>query len=345
MSGIGSVAKLYYEMLSQMPEFESITFYQALEHKYVNPPVKNCVIWNNVHKLPHFLEIFVSRILSIPKHIESIPEQLLILVDPTISFHSKSKKKRLVIVHDLRPFTEFETNLGEKIYYYVIKRSLLSCDFFICDSRFTGQELKKLGVSEEKIAVIYPFINNQEMTSIRALSNKEITITYIANNLPYKNIRFFIDLAYALSSRNTGPKNFKFFLITNDANYKIKQLISDGLNLSVLPKVADINQIYSVTDIYVTPSLYEGIGLPVLEAMSHGIPVVAGNIPVNIELIKGYGILCNSNILDEWIKSIFSLTDPKIYAEYSLKSLEKTKIFTKDYFIKTLKDNMIKLTQ
>ena len=69
MSGIGSVAKLYYEMLSQMPEFESITFYQALEHKYVNPPVKNCVIWNNVHKLPHFLEIFVSRILSIPKHI------------------------------------------------------------------------------------------------------------------------------------------------------------------------------------------------------------------------------------------------------------------------------------
>ncbi|MCL4480447.1 MAG: glycosyltransferase [Candidatus Thermoplasmatota archaeon] len=345
MTGIGSVAKLYYEMLSQLPEFVPVNFYQVFEHKNVNPPVENCVIWNNVYTLPHFLEIFVSRILSIPKHLESVPEELLLLVDPTIAFHFATKKRRVVIVHDLRPFTEFETNFGEKIFYRVIKRSLLSCDFFICDSCFTGMELKKLGVSKEKIAVIYPFINNKEEIAIRSLPNEELTITYIANNLPYKNIRFFIEIANAISSKNNSHKKFKFLLITSDLNYKIKKFISKELNLFVLPKVADINQIYSITDIYVTTSLYEGIGLPVLEAMSHGIPVVAGNIPVNIEVIQDYGILCNSNILDDWIKSILSLTDPKTYAEYSLKSLERTKIFTKDYFIKTIKDTMIRLTQ
>ena len=344
-TGVGAVAKLYYDIISHMSDTLTITFYQILEKNGIDPPIKDCITWYNTYRIPHFLKVLFSRIFSTPLHLKNIPENLLLLCDPTISFHISGKKKRVVIVHDLRPFTRFETNSGEKLFYYLIKNSFISCDFFICDSYFTKSHLLKLGAQEDKTAVIYPFVNRQDAIVGRTLQDGTITISYIANNLPYKNVETFLKIAKLVSANERKQENFKFILVSNGLDDKLNDLNLGNCQISILSNVDDIDQIYSNTDIYLTTSLYEGIGLPVLEAMSKGIPIIASRIQVNEELIEGYGILCDPDYLEDWANSIFELTDQITYQKYSNKSLERARKFTEDYFIKNFQMALEKLTQ
>jgi len=87
--------------------------------------------------------------------------------------------------------------------------------------------------------------------------------------------------------------------------------------------------LYSGADIYTFPSIYEGFGLPPLEAMSCGTPVVASNTSSIPEVVENAGILLSPKDVESWVKAILRiLRDDTLRKKMSADSLKQAKKFS-----------------
>ncbi|WP_250007252.1 glycosyltransferase family 1 protein [Actinoplanes sp. M2I2] len=81
-----------------------------------------------------------------------------------------------------------------------------------------------------------------------------------------------------------------------------------------LPRVSEpeLHSLYAGAAAFVYPSLIEGLGLPLLEAMAAGLPVVAGDIPVFREIAEDAAVLVPSDEPQAWADAILSLRSPEV---------------------------------
>ena len=146
--------------------------------------------------------------------------------------------------------------------------------------------IKKYEVSPNKVAVVYPgikplqpkFINMEELKKKFGISKKYIL--NVGTLQPRKNIERLIEAFSRLGRSDLelviiGKKGWQF---ENILNAPKKFEISE--NVHFLHDVTDeeLPSFYKNAEIFVLPSLYEGFGLPVLEAMKYGTPVITSNI-------------------------------------------------------------------
>ena len=135
-----------------------------------------------------------------------------------------------------------------------------------------------------------------------------------------KNIPFLLDLSQELRKNfdNSGLEKKKFKILIagnykNEKNYpKIKKQIAQlGLDDEVIflgfVDRNDLISLYKLCNIFLFPSLYEGFGLPVLEAMCSGIPILAGNNSCMGELMGNSSFLVEDNNLGLWIQSLITI--------------------------------------
>lgn len=93
----------------------------------------------------------------------------------------------------------------------------------------------------------------------------------------------------------------------------------------------DLPKIYSAASVLVFPSLYEGFGLPLIEAMACGTPVIAYNNSSVTEIVGDYGILVTNGDEDEFVERLSELLrDERIYREYATKGLQRASRFSWD---------------
>ncbi len=86
---------------------------------------------------------------------------------------------------------------------------------------------------------------------------------------------------------------------------------------------------YAHASVFVYPSFYEGFGLPIVEAMERGVPVVASKTSSMQEVVGDAGLLIDPQDVDTIIDSLYTiLTDVTIHDEYARKSLQRGKEFT-----------------
>ncbi|HEX9077675.1 MAG TPA: glycosyltransferase family 1 protein, partial [Anaerolineae bacterium] len=91
----------------------------------------------------------------------------------------------------------------------------------------------------------------------------------------------------------------------------------------------DLPLLYNVADVFVYPSLYEGFGLPVLEAMACGIPVVTTNVSSMPEITGDAGVLVDPYDVDYMADAIRRVVvDREIHAELECKGLERARMFS-----------------
>jgi glycosyltransferase involved in cell wall biosynthesis len=105
-------------------------------------------------------------------------------------------------------------------------------------------------------------------------------------------------------------------------------LISDVIFLGYIPD-NELPAIYNAADLFVYPSYYEGFGLPPLEAMASGCPVISSNVSSLPEVIGGAGILINPDNINELFSSILTLiSNQDLRREYIEKGLDRAKQFS-----------------
>ncbi|OIO19974.1 MAG: hypothetical protein AUJ23_01025 [Candidatus Magasanikbacteria bacterium CG1_02_32_51] len=217
-----------------------------------------------------------------------------ILFIPAHVFPIIHPKKTVMTIHDIAALDFGESyNFFEKWYsLFSGKLALKKLWKIIVPSIFTKQELKKLSgqnFPEEKIKVIYHGFNQNYnknfsleekntvlnkykigtkfLLSISRLEHKKNTLSIVKAFEILKNKLAYSDLQLVLIGK-PGYGFEEVQKIVNNSPYK-KDIILPGW-----VEEKDLPVILSASQIFVFPSLYEGFGLPILQAMSAGIPVV-----------------------------------------------------------------------
>lgn len=261
--------------------------------------------------------------------------------------------KSVTVVHDLvylkYPDTVHSTILAtqKKRMHWVQK----DVDMIIADSHSTKQDLIDLvGIDKDKINVVYPAVTVLQPTDDDL---KRIYSTYSIRNTKYvlavgkleprKNIARLISAFQKAHLDDTtllivGPKGWD--------NTQSSTLHPPSSNIRFLGFVpdADLFALYKNALFFIYPSLYEGFGFPLVEAMSLGCPVATSNTSSMKEIAEGYGLLFDPESEEDIIEAIETLyANEKLRKELSEKGKKRAKDFTKMQFNNDFLTSLTKL--
>jgi len=210
--------------------------------------------------------------------------------------YSGLKIPQIISVYDMmHEKLSYFKKLKDKMMLYKKKMAIKSADAVICISEQTASDLKECYKIDSKKIFVVPlgvdekFLENRNLDKSVFFNSKKIALPYIlfvGNRSLYKNFDSFIR---AFASW-TGKDGFSVVLAGGGSiNKEEKKLIEKlGLKEKILSfnSVSDNELIsfYSCANAFIFPSLYEGFGLPLLEAMASGTLVLASDIPVFREI-------------------------------------------------------------
>lgn len=213
------------------------------------------------------------------------------------------------------------------------KKNLIEkADGIIAISESTKTDLiNMLNIKPEKIRVIY-LANSLVVDDTGDRLVKEPYVLYVGNRGGYKNFENYLK-ALALS-RYKNDINIVCFGGGNFINDE-KHLIND-LKLENRIKLFSgddkiLANLYKYAEAFVYPSKYEGFGLPPLEAMQYGTPVIVSNTSSIPEVVGEAGIYFDPENIEEMAFKIDNvLENPELREKLSKKGIEQVKMFSWD---------------
>ncbi len=250
----------------------------------------------------------------------------------------------IITVHDLTPiiFPKEHKSGKSLIYKLFFPRTLKSADKIIAVSYSTKQDLiKYFKIADNKIKVIHLAsdekfhpLDSEIVNKFKKNHNINFPfILYVGTLEPRKNIPTLIEAFYNLRKYNlphklviTGKKGWKYKLIFE--TIEKLNLQNNVIFTGYLPD-EDLPALYNAADLFVYPSIYEGFGLPPLEAMSCGCRVITSNTSSLPEVVGDAGIMIDPYDTDALTSSIYEvLTNNELRADMVKKGLERAKMFS-----------------
>lgn len=348
---IGGISRLGFELMKKLGEDEDIeqVFYRGF---YIDSyPFKKQ--WFSKYygfKRPDFLK---SRILNFLDNV-SVNYFYNNNAAKNVIYHSlyyrvPQKPKGPVVVQVYDMIQELFGGNSKTIQFK--KKAFDAANLIISISESTKQDLCRLySIDPTKIVVAYPGVSEtffKERSLIGQRKKRPYMLYVGARNYTYKNFDFlldtFIDNKYFLQFDLVafgGEKELTF-----QQKEKIKNTVQEGKWLLQEfgndEKLADL---YANATVFIYPSLYEGFGIPPLEAMACGCPVVASNASSLPEVVGGVGLLFNpkdSNDLAEKIEKL--LNDKELVKNLIEKGKIRAKQFTWDNMAKKIYQSYLTL--
>jgi glycosyltransferase involved in cell wall biosynthesis len=203
-----------------------------------------------------------------------------------------SRSKLVVTIHDLTHLTDptFKRTLAARFYAWPMFNLVARrADRIIADSEFTKQQIvEHLGISPSKVAVVYlgvddhfcPHDRKQAFLCVSSLLGvSRPYILFVGNLKPSKNVKTLIQAFSQICARR--GVDHQLVILGDDRKWKAG-LVNECQNLGIAEYVVfaphvpyeDLPRVYAAAEMLVMPSFNEGFGLPVLEAMACGTPVV-----------------------------------------------------------------------
>lgn len=215
---------------------------------------------------------------------------------PYFSLPVLYRGKYVVTIHDLI-LHHFSTgrastlpapvyHLKRLAYKFVMRRGAEKAEKIISVSSSTKNEIiEHLKIPEKKIAVIYEGID--EALKSKSHTLKEKYFLYVGNTYPHKNLEILLFAFSSLSETNT-----KLYIVGRSDFFqrrlKRKALEYNNPNIIFIEDVSDerLSELYQNALALVSPSLMEGFGLPLVEAMRNRCLVLASDIPAHREVCR-----------------------------------------------------------
>jgi glycosyltransferase involved in cell wall biosynthesis len=242
------------------------------------------ILWQRA-RVPLPLEVFTGR--------------ADVLHGPNYTLPPSVGMKRIVTVHDLSFLIHPECAVPSLATYLskAVPRAVKSADRVIADSQRTADDLvERLGTPREKIAVIHlgvdaafsPVSDPKRLAALDArLELQHPLVLTVGTIEPRKNYPALIAAFARVRSQPGGPRMLaisgrKGWLYDETFTAIEKYGVADAVRfLDYIPD-DELPTLYSTADVFAMPSRYEGFGLPVIEAMACGTPVVCsdgGSLP------------------------------------------------------------------
>ena len=326
-------------------EIFGMSKYQSEIHNRLDNVKLNRIEYPNISKIPGINKIFeysaypfIVKKKIIENNVKHITRQdmafLLELID---------MKKTIVTCHDIIPIAYYKTL---NPLWKLNARGLRKAEKIITVSEFSKQDISKyIGYPEEKIEVIPPAVDhslyyqnrNKAVLNKYRIGEAEKVILYVGAEEPRKNLQFLLKSFSRLKAKIPNIKLLK----VGTPNYLfvrkklLKQIEALNLQNNVIftgyVSETELADIYNAVDLFVFPSLYEGFGIPPLEAMACGTPVITSNTSSLPEVVGDAAIQADPYNVEDFAEKMYEvLQNDDLKEELVRKGLKRSKMFSWD---------------
>jgi glycosyltransferase involved in cell wall biosynthesis len=223
----------------------------------------------------------------------------------------------VVTVHDLLDHMyklKSDSWMKQSIHYQLTKRTLQQAARILAVSNFSKKDTERLfNIPGEKIEVIYNALDDRFRQGHASEADRKMIaeryqvtypfLLYAGRISPHKNVVRIIEAFAALKAELAKEGQYpdlKLIIIGDELSKHpdlrravIKSRIQNEVRFLGFVPIGTLRIFYDLAKIFVFPSLYEGFGLPPLEAMAHGTPVVTSNTSSIPEVVGNAAIMVN----------------------------------------------------
>lgn len=240
--------------------------------------------------------------------------------------------------------------MNNKILFWINKFSMKRADSVVAISEATKRDVVKFfGIAEAKIKVVYPGFRNICNLPEKPFSIKKPYFLFVGVIKERKNVHNIVSAFLEFKSKyGLGHKLVIVGKKSGDYFDKILKLIQkeQGEQDIIFTDYVDLNQLaflYKNASAFVFPSLVEGFGFPLLEAMSCGLSIVTSSTSSLAELADGAALLVNPLDIKEISEAMYEIaTDEILRKNLIAKGLERSKNFSwqkcAEEFLKEIKE-------
>jgi len=303
---------------------EGLKGYKNAEVKIISyPPTVLEILWNKLHVFP--IEKFIGEV------------DVFHSSDWTQPPIKSQQTKKITTVHDMVPYL-FPNSVHKKIvnaHKRRLERVKKEIDLILADSQTTKDDIVKfLQIDEQKIRVVYlapseefkPQDEDQVKEVLEKYKIKKPYILSVATQEPRKNIQKLLDVFEKI----VGERPEYSLVLSGKYGWGPGFRSPDNVIWTDYVRQDDLTALYSGCRVFVYPSLYEGFGLPILEAMACGTPVITSNNSSMAEIAKDAAILVDPRSDGQIKKAIDLVLDLNLenYQKMVRASLDRARRYT-----------------
>ena len=269
----------------------------------------------------------------------------------------------VMTVHDMLEHlarTHEQNGIWRSLHFQLTRRVLRGAVRIFAVSNFTKTEIEKLfEIPADPIEVVYYAIDERFLHGHASAADRELIaqryqvtypfLLYAGRISPHKNVVRMIEAFSALKTaleRDQIYPDLKLIIIGDDlsGNPDLRRTVvrsgvqNDVRFLGFIP-IEVLRIFYDEAKIFVFPSLYEGFGLPPLEAMAHGTPVVTSNVSSLPEVVGSAAVLVNPENVFEIMRALHRvLTDQALRDRLKERGYQQTAKFSWETSVRRILD-------
>ena len=343
-TGIGRYVRLLYTHLHKLG-VEIFYFVRELSPQMPSPP--QIESWSKrtdfLWKLPWPVVTFLRTIFWLRferRFLKALKNKRDVILHEPALFPFKTTLPQVLTLHDLTLLLRPQDHPKERVAFFKLffSRRLPYANHIISVSDFTRREaLRHLPLRPEKISVVPLAV----APNFKPASQEEIRRVLERYRLPSRYFLFVgtidprknLDLVLkGLARLDTAPP----LVIAGWKGWGHESLAKQLNQLGLKERVflldyvsdEDLKALYSGAQAFFYPSLYEGFGLPVLEAMACGCPVVTSNVASLPEVAGDAAILIDPSSEEEMVHAMEAVSDPKYREELIQRGFRQAQKFS-----------------
>lgn len=245
----------------------------------------------------------------------------------------KRPKRLIITLHDLIPSEYGTGSFLSGLTYKLCLRAVKKADRIIVDSENTKNDaIKYLNFPEGRIDIIPLGVNTKKFRQLK-IKKEPYSILYVGTEMPRKNLGVLIKAFAVLKKKLPDAKFIKVGAAHCPGARKKLIMLADelgiGSSMQFKDYVDDIAAEYNKVSLFVFPSLYEGFGLPILEAMACGCPVICSDKTSLPEVGGNTVVYFDGNNAQDLADKMFKvLTGTKFKKSLIKKGLKRIKEFS-----------------
>jgi glycosyltransferase involved in cell wall biosynthesis len=261
--------------------------------------------------------------------------------------------KKVITVHDIIAFIYPESMKFKDVIYwkYLFPIYLKRADHIICISEYTKQDIiKRFNISPNRVSVVYHGFEPKQFKQI----SRSNCVSILNKLFRTKKINYSEDNQYLLNVNTVSPRKnitrlIQAFNLAKDKNKSLELLIVGKLgwkyedtiqeynespykdSIHFLDYVSDqeLNALYNLSFVFIYPSLYEGFGLPILEAQASMTPVILSNASCLPEIAQDSALYIDPLSINSIAEAITELaSDTNLQRQLQSKGFENIKRFS-----------------
>jgi len=308
------------------------------------------------HKVREKASQYYEQYWNYPQTVKTLDAEIIHIVDHSdahLAYWLKSLPVQTVVTcHDLINLLQPENashqallpGISSALWRYSVK-GLKAADHVVAVSSHTAKDaVNLLQISPEHVSVAYngvesifaitPLTDPYALRKQHRIPHNCFCLINVGSNQPRKNIETVLQALSKLVHCETGSA--PVHLIKAGAAFTTEQealIQREGLQLHIThiqnPDKATLIKLYNIADVLVAPSLYEGFGITILEAMACGVPVITSNVSSLPEVAGDAALLIEPADVDALVNKVRSLqSNSNLYESFVRKGLSRTANFT-----------------